>query len=310
MDARHRAARPLHTYSIVARDPQSGEMGVAVQSHWFSVGSLCPWAEAGVGAVATQSFVNPAFGPEGLALLREGQTAQEAVDVLIAADDQPEVRQLAIVDTNGNAAAYTGARCVPAAGHFVGQGFSVQANMMLDEGIWPAMADAFQAARGPLAECLVAALQAAQAAGGDIRGRQSAALLVVRAQGTGRPWQDRAIELRVEDHPQPVRELERLLRVHRAYALMNRGDQALEQGDVEGALEAYRAAEAMFPDNLEMRYWHAVALAEVGRMEEARPLFESVFAEDENWRTMTRRLPGVGLLNVGEANLLTILGEQ
>jgi uncharacterized Ntn-hydrolase superfamily protein len=189
------------------------------------------------------------------------------------------VRQLAVVDRHGHAAAHTGAGCVPEAGHLVSDGFSVQANMMLSERVWPAMAEAFVASGGPLAERLMTALEAAQAAGGDIRGTQSAALLVVRAGSTGAVWEDRLVDLRVEDHPHPVAELRRLLRVQRAYEHMNRGDEAVEVGDVQGALAAYRAAEAMFPDNLEMQYWHAVSLANLGRLREALPIFDAVLLE-------------------------------
>jgi uncharacterized Ntn-hydrolase superfamily protein len=298
----------MHTFSIVARDPQTGELGVAVQSHWFSVGTLCPWAEAGVGAIATQSFVNVSFGSRGLDMLRGGRTAQEVLDALIAADDGRDVRQLAIVDARGNVAVHTGAKCIAATGHITGDAFSVQANMMLSDGVWPAMAAAYEASSGPLAERLVAALGGAQAAGGDVRGAQSAALLVVRAESTDRPWEDCIVDLRVEDHPDPVLEIARLLRVHRAYEHMNRGDVALEQGDVVGALNAYRTAEGMFPDNLEMRYWHAVGLANVGRVDEALPLFSSIFAQDPNWRTLTERLPAVGVLELSETELERILG--
>jgi uncharacterized Ntn-hydrolase superfamily protein len=300
--------RPMHTYSIVARDPETGELGVAVQSHWFSVGALCPWAEAGVGAIATQAFVNVSLGPRGLDMLRSGRTAQEALDALLAADEGRDVRQLAIVDARGTVAAHTGARCIAAAGHTTGDQFSAQANMMLDDGVWPAMAAAYQASSGPLPERLVAALEGAQAAGGDIRGKQSAALLVVRAASTGQPWEDRLVDLRVDDHPEPVVEIARLLRVHRAYEHMNRGDVALEQGDVEGALDAYRAAEALFPDNLEMQYWHAVSLVNVGRTAEALPIFASIFARDPNWRTLTARLPRAGVLDVNEEVLQRVLG--
>jgi uncharacterized Ntn-hydrolase superfamily protein len=299
----------VHTYSIVARDPQSGELGVAVQSHWFSVGTLCPWAEGGVGAVATQSFVNVSYGPRGLAMLRGGKTAAETVKALIEADDAPDVRQLAIVDRYGNVAAHTGTRCIPEAGHQVGDGFSVQANMMLSERVWPAMAAAFVASSGPLAERLVTTLETAQAAGGDIRGVQSAALLVVRAASTGAVWQDRLVDLRVEDHPYPLAELRRLLRVQRAYEHMNRGDEAMEAGDVQGALQAYQAAEAMFPGNLEMQYWHAVSLVNAGRVSEAMPLFHAIFARDPNWRTLTERLPGVDLLDVSDEDLGRILAQ-
>jgi uncharacterized Ntn-hydrolase superfamily protein len=299
----------MHTYSIVARDPESGEMGVAVQSHWFAVGTLCPWAEAGVGAIATQSFVNVSLGPRGLDMLRAGRTAQEALDALIAEDAGRDVRQLAIVDAQGNVAVHTGPKCIAAAGHRTGDPFSAQANMMLNEDVWPAMAAAYEASRGLLAERLVAALRGAQAAGGDVRGKQSAALLVVRGEPTGRPWEGRLVDLRVDDHPEPVAEIARLLRVHRAYEHMNRGDLALEQGDEAGALDAYRTAEALFPGNLEMRYWHAVALANVGRIEEALPIFASIFARDPNWRTLTERLPAVGVLEVGEQALAKILAK-
>lgn len=301
-------SRPAHTYSIVARDARNGEMGVAVQSHWFSVGSVVAWAEAGVGAVATQSFVEVSFGPRGLKLLRRGHSAQEAVQALIDRDEGRDVRQLAIVDAKGSVAAYTGERCVPEAGHIIGEQFSVQANMMLTDRVWPDMAEAYRAAADlPLAERLVVALEAAQDAGGDIRGQQSAALLVVRGESTGRSWEDRLIDLRVEDHAEPVKEIKRLLTVFRAYEHMNRGDEALEAGDTEGALRAYRAAEAMFPDNLEMKYWHAVSLANLGRVDEALPLFKAVFAADPSWLEMARRLPGKGFLTVGEADMAKIV---
>jgi uncharacterized Ntn-hydrolase superfamily protein len=299
----------MHTYSIVARDPDSGEMGIAVQSHWFSVGALCPWAEAGVGAIATQSFVNVSFGVRGLALLKDGKSAGETVRELIASDEGREVRQLAIVDSNGNAAAHTGTKCIPEAGHLVGDGYSVQANLMLNDRVWPAMASAFERSTGPLAERLVATLEAAQEAGGDIRGKQSAALLVVRAQPTGHVWEDRTVDLRIEDHPEPVRELKRVLQVHRAYEYMNRGDLALEEDDVEGALRAYRAAEAMFPNNLEMKYWHAISLANVGRVSEALHILREVFSADANWLALTERLPAVGLLSVGDEDLERILAQ-
>jgi len=292
-----------HTYSIVARDPITGEMGVAVQSHWFSVGSIVSWAEAGVGALATQSFVNASFGPGGLALLKSGKTANQVVEELIASDEGREFRQLAMVDAQGNVVAYTGQKCVPAAGHYLGGNFSVQANLMLNDHIWPAMGRAFEASQEPLAERMVIALEAAQAAGGDIRGQQSAALLVVRGQATGNIWEDRLIDLRVEDHPEPLKELKRLLNVARAYEYMNAGDESLEKADVEGALANYRTAETIQPDNLEMNFWHAVALANAGRLEEAIPKFEKIFAQDRNWSVTTQRIAGVGLLRVTPADL-------
>ncbi|MBN1120737.1 MAG: DUF1028 domain-containing protein [Anaerolineae bacterium] len=285
------------TYSIAARDPNTGEMGVAVQSHWFSVGTAVSWAEAGVGAVATQSLVEVSFGPRGLALLRQGLSAREAVEKLVDSDEGQDVRQLAIVDAKGRAAAHTGDRCIPEAGHKVGEGFSVQANMMLNDTVWGAMFEAFQSsADQPLAERLIIALEAAQAEGGDIRGKQSAAVLVVRGESTGKVWEDRLIDLRVEDHPEPVKEIRRLLTVHRAYEEMNKGDEALERDDVVNALKHYSAAEAMIPDNLEMRFWHAVSLVNIGRIDEAYPIFHAVFKEDDNWYELAKRLPDRGFL--------------
>lgn len=297
-----------HTYSIVARDAETGQMGVAVQTHWFAVGTRVTWAEAGVGAIATQSFTNPAFGPDGLEMLRRGKSAQETLDALIAGDSGRDVRQLGIVDSKGRVAAWTGERCIPAAGDLQGDGFSVQANLMENDTVWPAMAKAFRAAEGPLAERMLAALQAAQAEGGDIRGRQSAALLVVAAEPSGEIWEDRVVDLRVDDAERPLEELDRLLRLHRAYEHMNAGDVAIEHDDFEAADREYGAAEAMFPDNLEMKYWHAVSLANTGRVGEALPLFAKVFEGDERWRELTRRLPAVGLLDVSDEDLERILG--
>jgi len=297
-----------HTYSIVARDPVTGEMGVAVQSHWFSVGSVVAWGEAGVGVVATQSFVNVSFGLRGLELLRSGKTPQETVDELIAGDEGRDVRQLAILDAKGNVASYTGKNCIPEAGNLTGDNFSVQANMMLNNTVWKAMADAFENSTGRLAERMIEALEAAQNEGGDIRGKQSASLLIVRGESTGNEWEDKLIDLRVEDSEEPVIELKRLLRVHRAYEHMNSGDLALEKGDIELALKEYSTAEGMFPDNLEMKFWHAVTLAGIGKVDESLPMFKEVFAGDENWRTLLSRLPGVGLLNMSKEDLERIKG--
>lgn len=303
-------AKHAHTYSIVARDPDTGEMGVAVQSHWFSVGSVVSWAEAGVGAVATQSLTEVSFGPRGLELLKQGVTAQEAAKTLLDADEGRAVRQLAIVDARGNVAAHTGDRCIPEAGHQMGEQFSVQANMMLNDKVCPAMFETFATSTGkPLAERMVAALEAAQGTGGDIRGQQSAAVLVVRGQPTGKVWEDRLTDLRVEDHKEPVKELKRLLRVFRAYENMNRGDLALEADDAESALKYYSAAGEMFPDNLEMKYWHAISLANLGKIDDALPLLKEVFARDDNWRVMTTRLPEKGFLMVSEEDLSRILSS-
>jgi uncharacterized Ntn-hydrolase superfamily protein len=288
--------RPVHTYSIVARDSVTGEMGVAVQSHWFSVGSVVTWAEAGVGAVATQSFVDPSYGPLGLALMRAGKTARQALNALLAADTGREVRQVAMIDAHGSVAAYTGGRCIQAAGHTTGKQYSVQANLMLNAKVWPAMSQAFESTRGDLAERMLAALEAGQKAGGDIRGKQSAAILIVKETSTGRPWADRVMDLRVEDSSEPLKELRRIVSVHRAYEHMNNGDLAVEHNDIEGALKEYGAAEAMFPDNLEMKFWHAISLINAQRVDEALPLLRTVFKGDRNWATLVERLPAVGLL--------------
>ncbi|TGE04247.1 DUF1028 domain-containing protein [Hymenobacter fodinae] len=303
------ATDPLaHTYSIVARDPQTGDLAVAVQSHWFSVGTSVSWAEAGVGAVATQSFTNKSFGPRGLALLKSGKSAQEALDELLRTDEGRDVRQVAIVDNQGRVATHTGAKCIDMAGHRQGSQFSVQANMMLNNTVPTAMQKAYeQNAKLPFAERVVSALQAAQAAGGDIRGRQSAALLVVRAKASEAPWTDRLIDLRVDDAAEPLRELSRLLSLHRAYEHMNAGDLAVEKNDVPGAIREYEAAEKLFPQNLEMKYWHAISLANKQQVPAAMKMLGPIFKQDPNWRTLTERLPKVGLLTVSDAELKQIL---
>jgi uncharacterized Ntn-hydrolase superfamily protein len=289
-------ARPVHTFSIVARDPATGELGVAVQSHWFSVGPIVPWAEAGVGAVATQSFVDPSYGKNGLELMRAGKSAPDVLKELLEKDEGREVRQVAMIDAQGRVDAWTGKNDIQAAGHIVGKNFSVQANLMLNDKVWPAMARAFENAKGDLADRMLAALDAAQAVGGDIRGRQSAALIVVTGKPTGQAWKDRTFDLRVDDSPQPLVELRRLVRLQRAYNHMNAGDLAVEKKDNEGALREYGAAEKLVPNNAEMIYWHAVALVNMGRVEESLPLFRKVFAMDRNWITLTPRLPKSGLL--------------
>lgn len=297
-----------HTFSIVARDPQTGDMAVAVQSHWFSVGTSVSWGEAGVGVVATQSFTNRSFGMRGLALLKSGKTAQETLDELLRTDEGRDVRQVAILDNQGRVATHTGQKCIDMAGHQQGKQFSVQANMMLNNTVPAAMAKAYeQNAKLPFAERVVAALNAAQAAGGDIRGRQSAALLVVRGKATAAPWEDRLIDLRVDDAAEPLRELGRLLSLHRAYEHMNAGDLAVEKNDVPGAIREYQAAEKLFPANLEMKYWHAISLANKQQVPAAMKLLGSIFKQDPNWRTLTQRLPKVGLLTVSEAEMKQIL---
>jgi len=288
--------RPVHTFSIVARDPATGELGVAVQSHWFSVGPIVPWIEAGVGAIATQSFVDPSYGKLGLDLIRAGRSAPDALKALVAGDPASDVRQVAMIDAQGRVAAHTGAKDIQAAGHKVGVNYSVQANLMLNDSVWPSMSRAFESSKGDLADRMLAALDAAQAAGGDIRGRQSAALIVVTGKPTGKPWIDRTFDLRVDDHPEPLKELRRLVVLQRAYNHMNAGDLAVERKDNQGALREYSAAAALAPGNVEMVYWHAVALVNMGRVDESLPLFRQVFKADKNWLTLTPRLATAGLL--------------
>ena len=300
--------RPVHTFSIVARDPATGELGVAVQSHWFSVGSIVTWAEAGVGAVATQSFVDPSYGKNGLDLMRGGKSAPDALKELLEKDEGREVRQVAMIDAQGRVDAWTGKNDIQAAGHVVGQDFSAQANLMLNDKVWPAMAKAFESTKGDLAERMLAALDAAQSVGGDIRGKQSAALIVVTGKPTGQAWKDRTFDLRIDDSSEPLVELRRLVKLQRAYNHMNAGDLAVEKKDNEGALREYGAAEKLVPDSAEMIFWHAVALVNMGRVDESLPLFRKVFSMDKNWATLTPRLPKSGLLPDDPKIIQRILG--
>jgi uncharacterized Ntn-hydrolase superfamily protein len=297
-----------HTFSIVARDSITGEMAVAVQSHWFSVGTAVSWAEAGVGAVATQSFVNKSFGIRGLDLLRRGLTAQEALDALLNDDEGREVRQVAIIDTKGNVATYTGKGCIQYATQIQGKQFSVQSNMMLTDQVSKAMAAAFESSGNkPLGEKLLMALEAAQKAGGDIRGQQSAALIVVPGKSEGKPWDERTVDLRVDDSKEPIKELRRLYTTHLAYEHMNNGDLATEKNDMVKAMTEYNAAMQLMPANLEMQYWTAITLANNKQLDKALPILKKVFAADKNWKELTRRLPSVKLLSVSEEDLKKIL---
>jgi uncharacterized Ntn-hydrolase superfamily protein len=308
-DAKKKRAPLVHTYSIVARDPVTRDMGVAVQSHWFSVGTVVTWGEAGVGAIATQAFANVSFGPRGLQLLRQGMDAKSALDSLIDSDEAREMRQLAILDAKGGIAAHTGKKCIPFAGHIVEADHSVQANMMINGKVWPAMDRAFRSVKGPLSERMLRALEAGEAAGGDIRGRQSAALLVVRGKSTGNSWEDRLVDLRVDDSAEPLVELRRLLAIHQAYEQMNQGDAALEKGKMAQARAHYSSAERLFPENEEMRFWHAVTLASNGLLEESLPLFKDVFRRNKNWRALAKRLVPTGQLLVDEAGLAHIVAQ-
>lgn len=301
------AGSPVSTYSIVARDSVTGEIGVAVQSHWFSVGSVVPWAEAGVGAVATQSIAEISYGPLGLDLMRAGKSAEQALEALLHADDHPEWRQVAMVDASGNVAVHTGHRCIAEAGHRTGPQYSVQANLMEKNTVWDAMAEAYEKADGDLADRMLAALEAAQGEGGDIRGMQSAAIVIVKPVSSGNPYMDRVIDLRVEDDPDPVGELKRLVSLAKAYNLMNTGDAYIAEGDVGAAMEAYASAMLLAPGVPELRFWAAVTMFTEGNKKRALEYFEDVFAMEKRWTEVVKRLPAAGLLPADEASIEEIL---
>lgn len=288
--------RPVTTYSIVARDSVTGQFGVAVQSHWFSVGSVVPWVRAGVGAVATQSLTDVSYGPLGLEMMQSGKNAEQALNGLLATDDNPEWRQVGMIDAHGNRAVHTGRHCIREAGHVIGEDFIVMANLMEKNTVWQAMAEAFRTSAGDLAERMLSALQAAEIEGGDIRGRQSAAIIIVKGTTTGVEYKDRLIDLRIEDHPDPVRELRRLVRLNRAYHMMNQGDDAMVRRDTKGALQAYGRAMELAPLVTEIKYWSALTMFADGLETEALKIFREVFAKEPAWIEVTRRLPAAGLL--------------
>ena len=297
-----------HTFSIVARDEVTGEMAVGVQSHWFSVGTAVPWGEAGVGVVATQAFVNKSYGVNGLSLMKGGKTAPQALKELLEKDEAREVRQVAMLDVNGNVESYTGKSCIDYAYNITGKNFSVQSNMMLNNKVCPAMEKAFLASAGkPIAERVMAALKAAQAVGGDIRGKQSAAILVVAGKASDKPWNDKLIDLRVDDNAMPLVELERLLSLYRAYEHMDKGDLATEKNDMKLAMDEYGAAMKMFPKNLEMQYWTAITLANNKKVKEATAMLQKIYLQDANWRELTKRLPKVNLLTVTNDELKALI---
>jgi len=297
-----------HTYSIVAYDSATGEFGAAVQSHYFRVADVI-WAEAGVGAVATQSLVDFSYGPLGLAMMRNGKNAAQALTGLLASDPSNAVRQVAMIDRLGNVVAHTGAKCIPEAGNRTGKNYSVQANLMLKNTVWDSMASAFEAAEGDLSERMMAALEAAQGEGGDIRGMQSAAILVVTGKPTGQVWRDRLIDLRVDDSPQPLVELRRLLNIQRAYRHEDRGDDLTALGKTVEAEAEYEEASRLAPDNVELKFWHAVTLATNKQLDKALPIFTEVFKADENYRTLVPRLVTSDLLPNDEEMIQTIVRQ-
>lgn len=279
------------TYSLVARDAGTGELGVAVQSHWFSVGSVVSWAEPGVGAVATQSIAEPAYGPRLLERLRGGQAPDAALGELLAADQQSRFRQVAVVDSAGAVAVHTGGECIPYAGDTRGDGFSAQANMMAGPSVWPAVAEAFEHASGPLSRRLLTALDAGEEAGGDVRGRQSAALVVVPAEGE--PWR-RTVELRVEDHDDPLGELRRLLDLADAYALASEADDLMAEGRHQEAAQRGRRALELAPASDELIFWGGLGMAQAGELESGLELVRSAIEMHAGWRDLLARLdPGI-----------------
>ncbi len=305
--------RPVATYSIVARDAETGQLGVAVQSHWFSVGSIVAWAEAGVGAVATQSFIDPSYGPLGLEMMKAGRSAPDALAGLLRSDADREVRQVAMVDAKGLVAAHTGASAIQAAGHYVGDQFSVQANLMENDTVWGAMREAYENSEGDLAERLLKALEAAQAEGGDIRGKQSAAILVVSGDPTGRSWEDRLFDLRVEDHPEPVKELRRLVKMQRAYQKLNEGDGWVTAQDFPRALQSYSEAMDILPDeatNGEAPFWVGITLLDTGDVEEALPYLKRAYTQDARWAELVPRLPAAGLLSASDEVVADIVEKM
>lgn len=294
------------TFSIVARDSATGDIGVAVQSHYFSVGPIVPWAEPGIGAVATQSLVEVSYGPKGLDLMRDGRSAEQALRELLNQDEHADVRQVAMVDSRGQVAAHTGSHCIPDAGDTTGNGYSVQANLMSNKKVWPAMAKAYETSRGDLAERLLAALEAGQKAGGDIRGQQSAAIVIVKGKRSNRPWADRVMDLRVEDSKQPIVELRRLVTLWRAYRNVDEGDGLITEGKVEEAMKAYSQAAHLAPGNDEILFWQAATLWKLGREKEATPIFRQVFARDRRWVELVPRLVPSGLLPDDPASIQRI----
>ena len=301
--------RPVSTYSIVALDQETGQLGVAVQSHWFSVGTVVPWAKAGVGAVATQSIAEPSYGPKGLALMEQGIPAAEALQSLLAKDPGENARQVAMVDARGNVGVHTGSRCISYASHRTGKSYSVQANIMAKPTVPAAMVQAFESTTGDLAERMLAALDAAEAEGGDLRGRQSAAMLVVSGEPTGDPWKDRIVDLDVADHKDPLGELRRLLRISRAYRHAQKGDEYMEQNEMKMALQEYSAAAKFYPENPELPFWTAVTLAQTGELQKALPIFNDVFSRNKNLRELIPRIVRAGFLTNEQKVLQQILAQ-
>lgn len=299
--------RIAHTYSIIALSDDLSEIGVAVQSHWFAVGAVCPWVVPGVGAIATQSMVEISYGPQGMALLRSGVNTTQALASLISEDEGRDLRQVAMISANGSVATHTGTRCIAEAGHQIGKNYSVQANMMLVNTVWPSMAQAFENASGNLAERLFVALQAAENQGGDIRGKQSAAIMVAENVLDDSPWKHFTTNLRVDDHSDPIAEIRRLMDLEKAYALMNAGDELMSDREIDNANKKYTQAAMLAPGNDELPFWQAVTLSETGNLDQALPIFKQIFSNNPDWARLIQRLPASGLLPDDPELLRTIL---
>lgn len=287
------------TYSIVARCPDTGMLGIAIASHVLAVGRVARYIEPGVGAVATQSLVLMAHGARTLSGLRAGQPAQAALDASLQMDEQPQVRQVGVVSFAGDVAAHTGQGCIPEASHVTGTGYSAQANMMMRDGVPEAMAGAFEASAGePLVDRLLAALDAAEARGGDIRGRQSAAIVVVGPEATGDPLVDAIVDVRVDDSPDPLPELRRLARLAMANQRLDVADGLVAAGEVGGAAEAYREAVESAPDYVEFSFWQAATLADLGEADQARQAWQRVdeSGDRDRWVDLLGRCVTAGLL--------------
>ncbi len=302
------ASDMANTFSIVCYDSATGEFGAAVQSHWFKVNDVI-WAEAGVGAVATQSLTEISYGPLGLDMMRAGKSAKEALAGLLAADSNNAVRQVAMIDTHGNVVAHSGSKCIAEFGQHIGKDYSCQANLMEKNTVWDAMARAFETTKGDLAERMMAALEAAQGQGGDIRGKQSAAMVVVSGKPTGKSWVDRKVDLRVDDSPEPLKELRRLLNINRAYEHMNRGDEYIAVKNWDSAAYEYQTASKLNPGNMEILFWYAASLVTAGQVDKSLPVFKEVFAAGDNWRQLVPRLVTADLLPNDSSVIKKILAQ-
>jgi uncharacterized Ntn-hydrolase superfamily protein len=302
--------RPISTYSIVALDRENNQMGVAVQSHWFSVGSVVTWAESGVGVVAVQSMASPSYGSLGLSMMRQRKSPRDTLDALVKLDSSPSGRQVAMLDVNGRIEVDTGPDCLPEAGHYIGTNFSTQANLMKNDKVWVAMAEGFEQAEGDLETRLLLALKAGQEVGGDIRGMQSAAILVVNVFTTGKTWEDKILDLRIEDHPEPLKELERLMRLHKAYMHANRGDSLSARKKIREASVEYDLAVKTAPEIAELEFWKAVTMATNQQVEDSVPLFREVFSKNPDWKVFFKKLVGNSLYPITEGTYSKVTGEE